>query len=80
MANRQIGALWQRKSQNGTEFMSGVVSMGVLGECQIVVFKALERRSESSPHWIMYASTTQRQNGANADAEVKADADEDIPF
>lgn len=82
MANRQIGALWQRKSQSGTQYLSGIVSMGVFGECPVVVFKATEKRGESSPDWIIYASTPQRQNGVTVrdDSPKPVEDDTDIPF
>lgn len=80
MANRTIGALWQKKSAAGTVFLSGVVSLGVLGECQVVVFKALEKRSEASPDYIIYASTP-RPNGTSTPASnADSEPDEDIPF
>lgn len=82
MANRQIGALWNRKSQNGTVYLSGVVSMGVFGECPVIVFKALEKRGETSPDFIIYASNPQRQNGiqvVSAQSE-SAEPDDEIPF
>ena len=78
MPNRQIGALWSRKSQNGASYFSGTISLGVLGEKQVVVFKAIEKRTENSPDFIVYASTPLRQNG-NADAGVPTD-DDDLPF
>jgi hypothetical protein len=80
MANRQIGVLWSRKSQNGTQYMSGVVSMGVFGECQIVVFKSTDKRSESSPDFIMYASSPQRQNGTTTGNDELTADDKDLPF
>ena len=81
MASRPIGALWQKKSKTGTTYLSGVVSMGVFGECPVVVFKALEKRGESSPDFIIYASTPQRQNGATTPAiSAEPEADDDIPF
>jgi len=79
MANRPIGALWQKKSQTGTTYLSGVVSMGVFGECSVVVFKAIEKRGENSPDFIIYASTPQRQNGTQTPTAVP-ETDEDIPF
>jgi hypothetical protein len=79
MANRPIGALWQKKSQTGTLYISGVVSMGVFGECPVVVFKAMEKRGESSPDFIIYASTPQRQNGTPP-TSAQPEPDEDIPF
>jgi hypothetical protein len=83
MANRQVGVLWSKRSANGTQYLSGTVSMGVFGECAVVVFKTAEKRSESSPDWIIYASTPQRQNGMapapSAQSET-ADPDDEIPF
>lgn len=80
MANRPIGALWQRKSQNGTTYLSGVLNNGVFGECPVVVFKALEKRGESSPDFIVYASTPQRQRGTGETPSAAPEADDDIPF
>lgn len=81
MANRQIGALWQRKSQSGTQYLSGIVSMGVFGECSVVVFRATDKRTEQSPDFIMYASNPQRPNSAPAAAPgAEPGADDDIPF
>jgi uncharacterized protein (DUF736 family) len=80
MASRQIGALWKKKSQTGTQYMSGMVSMGVFGECPVVVFAAMEKRSEQSPDFIIYASTPQRQNGQATDADAAVKGDDDLPF
>ena len=79
MANRPIGALWQKKSQSGTTYLSGVINNGVFGECAIVVFKTMEKRSDASPDFIVYASTAQRQNGTPA-TSAQPEPDEDIPF
>jgi uncharacterized protein (DUF736 family) len=82
MANRQIGALWKKESKSGVTYLSGVVSMGVFGECPIVVFKTTEKRGESSPDLIIYASAPQRQNGtppAGAQSE-SVEADDEVPF
>ena len=83
MANRQIGALWKKESKTGVTYLSGVVSMGVFGECPIVIFKTTEKRGESSPDLIIYASSPQqRQNGAppvGAPSE-SAEPDDEIPF
>jgi hypothetical protein len=79
MPNRQIGVLWAKQSKTGTNYLSGTISLGVLGERNVVIFKSLDKRSEGSPDWIIYASTHQRQaNGVNT--EVQPDPDDDIPF
>ena len=82
MANRQVGVLWSKRSANGTQYLSGTVSMGVFGECAVVLFRATEKRSESSPDWIIYASTPQRQNriAATSAQSESGEPDDDIPF
>jgi hypothetical protein len=82
MANRQIGVLWDRKSQSGMRYLSGVVSMGVFGECHVVAFATTEKRSDQSPDFIIYASTPQRQNGQAgvADNTAPITGDDDLPF
>gem|GEM_PF-4012195 len=38
MTNRKIGALWSKRTKEGQEYFSGVIS-DLRGEIQIVVFK-----------------------------------------
>ena len=78
MANQQVGVLWQRKSQEkGTVYFSGIVSLGVLGQCNVVCFKNdRDGKGENAPDWIMYTSEPRPQNGSGGSIE----ADDDVPF
>jgi hypothetical protein len=84
MANQQVGVFWQRQSQErGTAYLSGVVSLGVLGQCQVVCFRnTRDSKSENAPDWIMYLSEARQQSGTadnGAHAPITDDK-EDLPF
>lgn len=73
---QQLGVLWQRKSDKGTNYFTGVLNNGVHGEVQVVIFKINEdyKRGENSPDWTMYRSNPRSQNGGNNTTG------DDIPF
>ena len=48
MANRKIGALWSKKTGEGKEYFTGVIS-DLRGEIQIVIFKNDKKQSENQP-------------------------------
>lgn len=48
MANRKIGALWQRKSQDGKTFLSGVLQ-DLGGDIQIAVFRNDRKEADNQP-------------------------------
>ena len=50
MPKRKIGALWSKKTSEGQEYFSGVIS-DLRGEIQIVVFKNDEKGNENQPDY-----------------------------
>ena len=50
MANRKIGALWSKKTGDGKEYFTGVIS-DLRGEIQIVVFRNGKKESENQPDY-----------------------------
>lgn len=60
----KIGALWNRKSKKGLDFITGIIDNDALPHTQkipIVVFKNTNRQGEKSPHYLMFLSETQEQ-------------------
>ena len=49
MALKNIGALWLKTREDGTEFFSGTINNGIHGDINIVVFKNEKKDSEKSP-------------------------------
>ncbi len=50
MTNRKIGALWSKKTTDGKEYFTGVIS-DLRGEIQIVVFKNDKKENENQPDY-----------------------------
>ena len=50
MTNRKIGALWSKKSSEGKEYLTGVIS-DLRGEIQIVVFRNDKKENENQPDY-----------------------------
>ena len=50
MPNRKIGALWSKKTTDGKEYYSGVIS-ALRGDIQIVVFKNDNKSNENQPDY-----------------------------
>lgn len=48
--NRKIGALWSRKTEEGREFFTGVIS-DLRGDIQIVVFQNDKKQSDNQPDY-----------------------------
>lgn len=50
-----IGALWQKRSKKGTEFMSGTIS--IEGKAyEVVIFKNSYKKEPKHPDWKVYPS------------------------
>jgi uncharacterized protein (DUF736 family) len=49
MSKRKIGALWSKKTTEGKEFFSGVIT-DLRGDIQIVVFKN-EKKTDNQPDY-----------------------------
>ena len=48
----KIGALWKNQSkENKTQFLSGAISAGVLGQVRIVVFKNELKKKDREPDY-----------------------------
>jgi len=50
MANRKIGALWSKKTKEGQDYYSGVIS-DLRGEIQIAVFRNDKKETENQPDY-----------------------------
>ena len=49
MANRKIGALWSKKTSEGKEYFTGVIS-DLRGDIEIVVFRN-DKKNENQPNY-----------------------------
>jgi uncharacterized protein (DUF736 family) len=74
----EIGALWERKSSDGKEFMTGTINLGET-VMEIVVFKnGFKKEGEKTPDWRIYKS---RPKPEVADGPVAEDEGaSSIPF
>jgi uncharacterized protein (DUF736 family) len=53
MANKKIGALWSKKTKEGKEYFTGVIS-DLRGEIHIVAFRNDKKENENQPdHYIL---------------------------
>ncbi len=60
MTNRKIGALWSKKTSEGKEYFSGVIS-DLRGEIQIVAFKNDKKENENQPDYDILLSEPKEQ-------------------
>lgn len=60
MPNRKIGALWSRKTKEGQEYFSGVIS-DLRGDIQIVVFRNDRKENENQPDYNILLSEPKEQ-------------------
>ena len=49
--SKKIGSLRLKQSEDGRQFFSGVLDLGVLGEVQIAIFRVTEKTTEKSPEY-----------------------------
>jgi len=50
MPRRKIGALWSKKTTDGKEYYSGVIS-DLRGDIQIVIFRNDKKQNENQPDY-----------------------------
>jgi len=90
---RELGALWVKKSLSGTQYMTGHIELkDASGKVQLVVFKNKHKynedgtvANEKAPDFRLYKSEDreQRQNNESATTQketVAATSDEDVLF
>ena len=82
-ANRNIGALWSKKSKAGMNFLSGNVEIN--GEkIEIVVFKNTDKKNENGPDFRILLSTpyegTKAPTTQAKKPAQKQKVDDDIDF
>ena len=90
---RELGALWVKKSLSGTQYMTGHIELkDASGKVQLVVFKNKHKynedgtvANEKAPDFRLYKSEDreQRQNNEDSDSQketVSATSDEEILF
>lgn len=61
--NREIGALWKRKSDSGKTYCSGHFIVDELGnevKVKVVMFSNTEKKNEKSPDFLIYLSKDQK--------------------
>ena len=49
----RIGSLWNRTSEDGLHYKSGVVDFGPLGELHVALFWEKEKKSDKHPDYVM---------------------------
>ena len=59
MARRKIGALWSRKTSDGKEYLTGVIS-DLRGDIQIVVFRN-DKKTENQPDYDILLSESKQE-------------------
>ena len=60
MSKRKIGALWSKKTEEGKEYFTGVIS-DLRGDIQIVVFKN-DKRNDNQPDYDILLSEPKKQD------------------
>jgi hypothetical protein len=74
LASEKIGALWKRKSKQGTDYLFGTVN----GE-GVVVFRVKEKLSPKSPDYLVLKAFDRETKNDEKKAPTEKD-DEEIPF
>ena len=64
MSDRNIGALWVKQSQKGTEFMSGNIEVGD-EIIKLVVFKNNYKKTDKHPDYLIYESKPLEQQNSD---------------
>lgn len=75
---RELGALWAKKSNNGSQYMTGHVELkGQSGKIQLVVFKNKSKynedgtvKSENAPDLRIYLSETKEEREKKAETST----------
>lgn len=76
----KIGALWQRESRGGAEYMSGEIEVGGQ-KLRVTVFKNSYRTDVNrQPHFIIYRDNGQSAPPAQAEAMASEDRMAPSPF
>lgn len=79
---KDIGALWEKTSQNGMRYMSGTIN----GQRVAVFRNKYKEDGDNKPHWRIFPEAERQANGQGAPAPARhtpAEPDyssEDIPF
>ena len=82
---RELGALWAKKSNNGSQYMTGHIELkGQAGKVQLVVFKNKSNynedgtvKSENAPDLRIYLSETKEQREKKPEASTASTAQEE---
>jgi len=59
MSKRKIGALWSKKTSEGTEYFNGMIT-DLRGDIQIVVFKN-DKKTENQPDYDILLSESKEE-------------------
>lgn len=79
---KDIGALWEKTSQNGMRYMSGTIN----GQRVAIFRNKYKEEGDNKPHWRIFPEAERQANGQSAPAPARptqAEPDyssEDIPF
>lgn len=52
-----VGHLWIKTDRFGNEYLAGVISVGLFGECPIVVFREDKKDNEKAPDYVIRSAT-----------------------
>ena len=69
--DNELGALWKRKSQKGTTFLTGKIKVNN-ESIDVVVFQNTEKKSENSPDYRILKSQPRPQNVGTLSAPKNA--------
>lgn len=50
---KPCGVLWEKRDAQGKMYLGGVLNLGLLGEIPVVIFKETEKKSLTSPDYIV---------------------------
>ena len=80
---KDIGALWEKTSQNGMRYMSGTIN----GQRVAIFRNKYKEEGDNKPHWRIFPEAERQANGQGGPAPARpsrAQADDttsdDIPF
>ena len=82
---RELGALWAKKSNNGAQYMTGHIEIkGQSGKVQLVVFKNKSKynedgtiKSENAPDLRIYLSASREEREKKSESPVPSTSSKD---
>jgi len=73
--NREIGALWLKKSASGTKYLSGHIETGENDDIdsektRVIVFANKDKKNDRAPDYRMYLSETPQSSGKSKESSA----------